>query len=167
MAQSQMSKTAQTWFQGKRIPLYIMVGGGLIGRQRVSKSEAVQRDRAVPVSIEQRCPDVCVVRYETRASATRLARTFAGAATYLSSRSSHPHIESSKAHRQDPLSEEREGMAAQGHAHKESAGRKATRCILVLTSGLFIGDGSSRTWPLHPERSLFLSTGLSQEHGPV
>lgn len=95
MATSEGAKTAKTWFQGKRVPLYILVGGSLIG-----------------------------------------------AASYLSTRATHPHVESSKLLRQDPVPEERESAAGEGAAHKESTGRKTTRAL-----GLFDGQNSDGILP--------------------
>lgn len=51
----------------------------------------------------------------------------AGAGLYLSSRSKHPHVESSTNLRKDPVPEERSSMPEEGAAHKESVGRRTTR----------------------------------------
>ena len=52
----------------------------------------------------------------------------AGAATYLLyNRAGHPHVEASKGLRKDSLAEERDSMEAEGHAIKESSGRKLSR----------------------------------------
>jgi len=54
--------------------------------------------------------------------------TLASAATYLLyNRTSHPHVEASRLLRTDGLAEERDSMEAEGHAIKESSGRKLSR----------------------------------------
>lgn len=54
--------------------------------------------------------------------------SYAGAATYLLyNRTAHPGVEASRGLRKDSLAEEREGMEAEGHAIKESSGRKLSR----------------------------------------
>lgn len=132
MATSEGAKTAKTWFQGKRVPLYILVGGSLIGARFVSLACKADCFGNCSTHISHAgidCNDVI--------DSLRLPRHLiyvyiciyrvAGAASYLSTRATHPHVESSKLLRQDPVPEERESAAGEGAAHKESTGRKTTR----------------------------------------
>ncbi|KAK9804079.1 hypothetical protein WJX73_003402 [Symbiochloris irregularis] len=95
MSNQETVSTAQRWFQGKRVPLYFVVGGSLLG-----------------------------------------------AGLYLNSRARHPHTETNKAHRKDPVPEERGSMAQEGNNYKNSKGRQLTEKL-----GLVDGHHSDGIMP--------------------